>query len=126
MPQVTFLPAGVTVEYEPGALPHSGHGRPGSLLDVAIGFGIPLDHACGGHCACTACHVIVSRGDDQLSPMEEEEADRLDLAAGLTLHSRLACQSVVLGDVVVTIPDWNRNYAGESGALTAEGRGSKA
>jgi len=42
--------------------------------------------------------------------MEDEEADRLDMAAALTLHSRLGCQAVASGDVVVEIPDWNRNY----------------
>jgi ferredoxin, 2Fe-2S len=125
MPQVTFLPAGTTVEFEPASLPYSEHGRPGSLLDVALHFGIALEHACGGHCACTTCHVIVRQGDNQLSPMEEDEADRLDQAAGLTLHSRLACQSVVLGDVVVEIPGWSRNYVGESGAFTLEGRAAK-
>ena len=33
------------------------HGKPESLLDVAMNFGIHLDHACGGNCACTTCHV---------------------------------------------------------------------
>jgi 2Fe-2S ferredoxin len=36
--------------------------------------------------------------------MDDTEADRLDIADGLTLHSRLACQAVVTGDVVVEIP----------------------
>jgi len=34
----------------------------------------------------------------------------------LTLHSRLGCQAVVRGDVVVEIPSWNRNWASEGGA----------
>ncbi len=110
VPKVTFLPAGVTVEFERGRLPYRGHGRPGSLLDVALNFNIPLDHVCGGNCACTTCHVLVREGDDNLSPLEDGEADRLELAAGLTLHSRLACQAVITGDVVVEIPGWNRNY----------------
>jgi 2Fe-2S ferredoxin len=111
VPKVTFLPAGVTVEFEPGRLPYHEHGKPESLLDVALNFGIDLEHACGGNCACTTCHVVVKQGEANLSPMEDDEADRLDLAADLTLHSRLACQSVVKGDVVVEIPSWNRNYA---------------
>lgn len=111
VPKVTFLPANVTVEFEPGKLPYQEHGKPGSLLDLALNFGVDLEHACGGNCACTTCHVVVKQGDGNLSPMQDDEADRLDLAAGLTLHSRLACQSVVTGDVVVEIPSWNRNYA---------------
>jgi ferredoxin, 2Fe-2S len=37
------------------------------------------------------------------------------MAPGLTLHSRLGCQSVVKGDVAVEIPNWNRNYVSEGG-----------
>ncbi|MCS7023811.1 MAG: 2Fe-2S iron-sulfur cluster-binding protein [Bryobacteraceae bacterium] len=115
MPKVTFLPANVTFEYELGKLPYGGHGKPGSVLDVAEHFGFHLEHACGGSCACTTCHVVVKSGEDALSPMEDDEADRLDMAADLTLHSRLGCQAVVLGDVVLEIPAWNRNYVSEGG-----------
>lgn len=50
--------------------------------------------------------------------MEECEEDRLYMAAGLTLHSRLACQAVINGDVVVEIHDWSRNYVSEGSATT--------
>lgn len=116
MPKVTFLPAGITVEFESGKLPYQDHGLPESILDVALNFGVPLDHACGGNCACTTCHVVVKSGEANLSPMEEDEEDRLFEAADLTLHSRLGCQCVVKGDVVVEIPSWNRNYVSEGGA----------
>ena len=115
MPKVTFLPEDKTVEFESGQLEYQDHGQPGSLLDIALNFGIDLEHACGGSCACTTCHVIVKEGDDNLSEMEEDEADRVDEAAGVTLHSRLGCQAVVKGDVVVEIPNWNRNYISEGG-----------
>ena len=115
MSKVTFLPANITVEYDPAAMAYSEHGKRGSLLDIALNHGLPLEHACGGNCACTTCHVIVKRGENNLSPMEDDEADKLDMAAGLTIHSRLGCQCVVLGDVEVEIPDWNRNYVSEGG-----------
>ena len=99
------------MEFDAARLPYSGHGKPGSLLDLARNFKVPLEHTCGGNCACTTCHVIVREGEANLSPMEDEEADRLDLAAGLTLHSRLACQAVVRGNVVVEIPGASRNQA---------------
>ena len=76
--KVTFLPANVTVEYEPGKLSYKDHGKPRSLLDVAFNFGILLEHACGGNCACTTCHVVVKQGDNNLSPMEDDEADRAE------------------------------------------------
>jgi ferredoxin, 2Fe-2S len=110
VPRVTFLPANLTVEFVPGELAYLGHGKPGSLLDIALHFNFDLEHACGGNCACTTCHVIVKEGDGNLSPMGDDEADRLEMAAALTLHSRLGCQAVVHGDVVVEVPDWNRNF----------------
>jgi 2Fe-2S ferredoxin len=113
--KVTFLPQNQTVEFDPAALPYGGHGKPLSLLDIALHFGIPLEHACGGNCACTTCHVVIREGEGNLSEMEDDEADKLDTAAGLTLHSRLGCQCVVAGDVVAEIPDWNRNYVSEGG-----------
>ncbi len=116
--KVTFLPEGRTVEFDPETLPYKHHGKPLSLLDVAQNFGIHLEHACGGNCACTTCHVIVREGEENLSEMEEDEADRLEQAAGLTLHSRLGCQAIVHGDVVVEIPGWNRNYVSEGGGST--------
>jgi 2Fe-2S ferredoxin len=103
--KVTFLPANVTVEYEPGVTPYHEHGKQGSLLDIALNSGIDLEHACGGNCACTTCHVIVKDGEQNLTEMEEDEEDRLYMAEGLTLHSRLGCQAVVKGDVTVEIPD---------------------
>ncbi len=102
--KVTFLPLNVTVEVDDTKYPLADHGRPGSLLDIALANNVDLEHNCGGSCACTTCHVIVREGEDQLSPMEQDEEDRLDTAEGLTLHSRLGCQAIVRGDVVVEIP----------------------
>lgn len=118
MPKVTFLPENKTVEFESGKLPYSDHGKPESILDVALNNDVDLEHACGGSCACTTCHVIVKEGDDNLSEAEDDELDRLDMAAGLTLHSRLGCQAIVQGDVTVEIPAWNRNYISEGGKST--------
>ena len=115
MPKVTFSNLDKTVEFEHGQLPYDEHGKPESILDVALNFGIQLEHACGGSCACTTCHVIVKSGDGNLSPADDDELDRLDMAPGLTLHSRLGCQAVVTGDVTVEIPSWNRNYVSEGG-----------
>jgi len=103
------------VEFESGKLPYDEHGKPESILDVALNSGVQLEHACGGSCACTTCHVIVKGGDDNLTPADDDELDRLDMAPGLTLHSRLGCQAVVKGDVTVEIPSWNRNYVSEGG-----------
>ena len=113
MPKVTI--DGKTVEFEHGTLPYHEHGKPESLLDICLSKGIQLEHACGGNCACTTCHVIVRKGMDNLSEMDDDEADRLQMAPGLTLRSRLGCQCVIEGDVEVEIPTWNINYVSEGG-----------
>jgi 2Fe-2S ferredoxin len=101
---VTFLPLNQTVEVDDEKYPLADHGKPGSLLDIALAHDIHLEHNCGGSCACTTCHVIVRKGEENLSEMEIDEEDRLDMAEGLTIRSRLGCQAVVRGDVVVEIP----------------------
>jgi 2Fe-2S ferredoxin len=115
VPKVTFLPAGETFEFESGKLPYKGHGLPESLLDIAMNNGFHLEHACGGNCACTTCHVVVKHGAQNLSEMEDDELDRVEQAADYQVDSRLGCQAVVKGDVVVEIPAWNRNYISEGG-----------
>ena len=119
MPKVTFVLAGEprTVEFDAATLEFHRHGLPGSLLDVALAFGLPLEHVCGGNCACTTCHVIVRDGMDNLSEMTDEEADRLDTAWDITPASRLACQAVVTGDVVCEVPAYTRNYVTEGGRI---------
>ena len=113
--KLTFLPMQVTVEVDPSALPASGEGLAGSILDIALAHDIDLDHACGGVCACSTCHVMVRKGIESCQEASEDEEDMLDTAPGLELTSRLGCQAVPNGssDVVVEIPGWNRNHASE-------------
>ena len=119
MPKVTFIIDGKeqTVEFERGKLDYQHHGLPESFLDVAMNFGIHLEHACGGSCACTTCHVIIRTGMQNLSDMEDNEADRLDTAWDLTTESRLGCQAVIKGDVVCELPMYTRNYVQEGGGI---------
>ncbi len=113
---ITFLPMNVTVEIDPEKIPYGDTGLPGSILDIALAYGIEIDHACGGVCACSTCHCIVREGLETLPEMSDAEANELDFAPGLTPNSRLSCQSVPNGtrNLVVEIPDWNRNAAREA------------
>jgi ferredoxin, 2Fe-2S len=117
--RVTFLPDGRTAEFEFGTLPFERHGKPMSFLDVAQNFNILLDHACGGSCACTTCHVWVKEGAEGISEPDDDELDKLDMAADQQLNSRLGCQAVITrpGNYVVEIPKWNRNYVSEGKPL---------
>ena len=85
------MPENKTVEFRSGKLPYGDHGKPESILNIAMNLGVHL---------------------------EDDELDRLEMAAGLTLRSRLGCQAVVKGDVTVEIPGWNRNYISEGGKST--------
>ena len=113
--RLTFLPSGKVVEVDPSRVPYGRTGEPGSILDIALASGISLDHACGGVCACSTCHVIVKEGLKSCNEANEDELDMLEDARGLTLESRLGCQCVPDGtcDVVVEIPEWNRNAVQE-------------
>jgi 2Fe-2S ferredoxin len=105
------------IEFDPAKAPFQHDGRPGSILDVLLANGIPLEHACGGNCACTTCHVVVKRGSSALSEAEESEEDLLDKAVGLTPTSRLGCQAVVEdpdAEIEVVIPRYTINI--ESGS----------
>lgn len=105
-----------SVDVDPAKLPYTRDGLPGSLLEIALGHDVGIDHACGGVCACSTCHVIVREGLESCSEATDDELDQLDKAPGLTPKSRLACQCVPDGtrDLVVEIPDWNRNLVRET------------
>jgi 2Fe-2S ferredoxin len=105
------------IEFDPAQAPFQHDGQPGSILDILLGRGIHLEHACGGNCACTTCHVIVKQGFDRLGEASEQEEDLLDRAPGLTPTSRLGCQAVVEdagAEIVVFVPRHTINQISES------------
>jgi 2Fe-2S ferredoxin len=116
--RVTFVDEGTgratEVPVDPAAL-HSHLGLEGSVLDIADSAGVEINHACGGVCACSTCHVHIQKGGQSCPPATENEEDELDKAPDLSIDSRLACQCVPDGsqDLVVLIPRWNRNQVKE-------------
>jgi ferredoxin, 2Fe-2S len=104
MPKLTILNNGSVHEFELGQVPYGGHGKPGSILDIAMHFNIPLNHDCGGNCSCTTCHVWVREGAENLSDMEIDEQDFVGMAMDTRSESRLGCQTIVNGDVTIEIP----------------------
>ena len=54
---ITFLPSGKTVSVSEGT----------TILQACIDNELHLEHACGGFCACTTCHVIIREGEDTTS-----------------------------------------------------------
>jgi len=105
------------IEFDPAKAPFHHDGKPGSILDVMLGHGVHLEHACGGNCACTTCHVIVKQGFNKLGESSEQEEDMLDKAPGLTPTSRLGCQAVIEDpdvEIVVLVPRYTINQVSEA------------
>jgi 2Fe-2S ferredoxin len=69
-----------------------------SILEAAAKAHIPEGSACGGVCACSTCHVYVTRGAELLGEQSDEEADILDKAFDVRASSRLGCQCRVLDE----------------------------
>lgn len=105
-----------TLEIDPDRLPYGVDGLPGSILDICLGHGVELDHACGGVCACSTCHVHVLEGMESCNEPTEDEEDQLEQARDLKPESRLGCQCVPNGStrVRIRIPSWNRNLTREA------------
>ncbi|CAM1508187.1 Fc.00g050350.m01.CDS01 [Cosmosporella sp. VM-42] len=85
-----------------------------NLLDIAQANDLEMEGACGGSCACSTCHVIVTEDQyfDKMPEPEDDENDMLDLAFGLTETSRLGCQVKMtkeLDGLKVKLPSMTRN-----------------
>src|SRR5580692_2589564 len=95
--KVTFKREGKTVEVDPERVPYAREGLPGSILDIATGFHMGLDHACGGVCACSTCHVIVHEGLESCNEPTDAELDQLDDAPGLEVSRASAASASPTG-----------------------------
>lgn len=85
-----------------------------NLLDIAQANDLEMEGACGGSCACSTCHVIVTDAAmyNRMPEATDDENDMLDLAFGLTETSRLGCQVCMtkeLDGLKVQLPAMSRN-----------------
>lgn len=93
MPRVSYPSKGLSGAVEPGR----------SLHHAVYRLGHVIDFACGGNALCGTCCVTVLAGGEHLSPMEKEEAERLD-ALDHGPRCRLACQArIVSADGEITV-----------------------
>jgi 2Fe-2S ferredoxin len=81
MPEVIFLPFGITVNAAKGK----------SLLDLAFENDIVIEHNCGGLCACTSCRILIKDGMNLLIQKSEEEKRLLTEAGFAEEENRLSC-----------------------------------
>jgi ferredoxin, 2Fe-2S len=75
-----------------------------SVLAILHCHFIDWMHACGGKGRCTTCKMIVKRGAENLNEPSLAEQKYLDLGA-LAPDERLACQSKLMGDIVICVPE---------------------
>jgi len=73
-----------------------------TLLHAVIAAGVPLPHECGGLASCGECRV--ARVEGEVSERREIETRILKIL-GKPLDGRLACQTLVFGEVSVTVAD---------------------
>lgn len=109
MPRVQFAPAGREIEAAEGW----------TILEAAQACGVEINIPCGGQGRCGRCAVIVEDGDNGVRRRSSMRLSAADIAAGYAL----ACQSVVLGDLSVTVPPQEeiaRHLVTEKKAVTIE------
>ena len=86
---VHFLPDDVKVNVDEGE----------NLLNVAANSGVYIDAFCGGDGVCGKCKVRIEQGE--IAATQATKLKSAEIEAGF----RLACQSKVVSDLVVKIPE---------------------
>lgn len=94
---VRVEPAGVELAVQSGE----------TIIEAAWRLGYYWPSVCFGQAQCTACHVVVAEGSENLSQVGDEEAQviRTKLRTAALRHGdnlRLACRAEVHGRVVLT------------------------
>ena len=99
MPQIIFLPSQNSVEVE----------KQTKILVAARKASVAIRFGCAA-CRCGMCGILVTSGQDHLSPMKKEEENlikRLKLSCDGSV--RLACQARIEGDCIIDL-DFQENY----------------
>jgi uncharacterized 2Fe-2S/4Fe-4S cluster protein (DUF4445 family) len=94
--KVTFEPEGKAAHVLPGSL----------ILEAAARAGIIIETPCGGKGTCGKCRVVVQDGCSEPTEDERGQLSAQELSSGL----RLACQTKVVADTTVTVPDASRFF----------------
>jgi ferredoxin len=76
-----------------------------NLLDAVLQTGLGLGQSCDGIALCGFCRVTVLEGEENLTPMAEEERKVLASQHGGD-DERLACCARINGPVTITTDYW--------------------
>jgi uncharacterized 2Fe-2S/4Fe-4S cluster protein (DUF4445 family) len=84
------------------------------LLQAARSLGVDVDSVCGGRALCGRCQVTLAEGDftkhglvsrpEHLSGTSEDEHEYVAQGGKLVDGRRLACSTLIRGDVVIDVP----------------------
>ena len=96
MPKITFSPFEATVQTDGSK----------TILQLAQDARIPLQSTCGGKKKCGKCSVIIKETGSPLPPPSERE--KAVLGGKVEEGYRLACETRLLHDAVVSIPAESR------------------
>ena len=94
--KATFEPEGKAAHVLAGSI----------VLEAAARAGIIIETPCGGRGTCGKCRVVVRDGCSEATETERRMLTPDELAKGM----RLACQTKVLRDTTVTVPEASRFY----------------
>src|SRR5690349_6440510 len=102
-PLVLFMPSGKRGRFAVGT----------PILDAARQLGVYVESVCGGRATCGRCQVAVQEGNfakhkivsslDHVSQKGPKE-ERYDRVRGLPDDRRLSCSALILGDLVIDVP----------------------
>ncbi len=87
-----------TVRFEPDGVSVDVYREAENLLRVAMVAGVHINASCGGAGTCGKCKVKILQGDYRAKPSSKLTHDEWDKGY------RLACQTEILGDLVVEVP----------------------
>lgn len=102
--RIVFMPSGQRGKFPPET----------TVLEAARALGVDIDSVCGGRAVCGRCQVRLSIGEFaklQISSTEEnlsepgETENKYKRIKGLKDDRRLGCQALLLGDVVIDVPE---------------------
>ena len=76
-----------------------------NLLDILRESGVRIENPCGGEGTCGKCRIILEKGElEEIDSKSEKYLTDEERESGY----RLACQSRILGDIVITLPSESR------------------
>ena len=83
-----------------------------TILEALESAGINIDTPCGGKGICGKCKILITKGINKITPIEEKFLSEEEIKKGF----RLACQTKIFKDTIIEIPskirlDFKRVFA---------------